>query len=729
MNPIQSFSGKAACLALSVFLSAPGAAEAGWLKTYGTAAADSGYAWSASGGGYFLSLTSSDESTGTHASLFARLNDAGNLSWARKIQAGPNDEFFLSELPNGRILLQGTTRKTATASKDAVWAIYNLNRATGALTPVASKVYRGQGEDYFGLHFDETGNALLGVGSTSSFNTDPQSGDTDILVAKFSPANGALVWSKVLHGDANDSAIQLLPAGQGYVLLASTGSGIQGRVLVGKLGANGGPVSGSFASYGDSGHSLPTGLYPVAGGGYVIIGSNQVLQGASYRSDAFVIKLGPNLEYLWGKRLSVGTGGVLSLTGASEREDGSLVLSGGFFRYDGGELLPRPEALAVRLAADGDLLGTHGFEDLSGYFSRNHDGGYSFSGTGGIAGSDTGQEGDLLYGQFDAGFHPLWLKRLAGPWAEYGSVTPRADGYFLSGGTTSWGAGQSELLAGVLDGKGEVAGCTYIGNEPVVETTPNITASNLNWKPKAAKLSSRGSIKAENISLTVAKASLKATTVCSGVPVAGPDITVSPSTVVFGDTGVGQTATAEVVVRNDGGANLKLGTVGVPKAPFGKTADTCSGKTLAPGKTCRLTYSFKPAAAGSASGNSKVPSNDPDENPFGIALKGKGIAATGPDITVTPAALNFGQVAVGGSKTLQVTVRNDGAGTLSIMQVSSPLGGPPFPARSASRPILAAARIWRPRKAATSLTNSRPPRRARLPPIPTSSPMTPPKVS
>jgi hypothetical protein len=123
---------------------------------------------------------------------------------------------------------------------------------------------------------------------------------------------------------------------------------------------------------------------------------------------------------------------------------------------------------------------------------------------------------------------------------------------------------------------------------------------------------------------------------------------------------------------------LKLGQISSPNAPFGKIADTCSNISLAPGKTCGIDYSFTPTAAGSTGDHSNIPSNDSDENPLTVTLKGKGIVAAQPDMTVTPDSLAFGSVKVGESKTMQITIRNDGGGVLNISQITAPLGGLSF---------------------------------------------------
>ncbi|RPJ10948.1 MAG: choice-of-anchor D domain-containing protein, partial [Deltaproteobacteria bacterium] len=104
-----------------------------------------------------------------------------------------------------------------------------------------------------------------------------------------------------------------------------------------------------------------------------------------------------------------------------------------------------------------------------------------------------------------------------------------------------------------------------------------------------------------------------------------PQISVSPSSLNFGDINTASSSDKSVTVGNTGDATLVLGAVTSPSSPFNKTADDCSSKSLAPGSNCSVTYRFSPSAEGTFSGNSNIPSNDPDKPQVTVTLTGKSI--------------------------------------------------------------------------------------------------------
>ncbi|MGE5827661.1 MAG: choice-of-anchor D domain-containing protein, partial [Micromonosporaceae bacterium] len=161
------------------------------------------------------------------------------------------------------------------------------------------------------------------------------------------------------------------------------------------------------------------------------------------------------------------------------------------------------------------------------------------------------------------------------------------------------------------------------------------------------------------------------------LPYPVPQIFVSPLSIPFGTVPVGSpTAVQNVTVRNDGTADLILGTVTLGgananqfKKPVAK--DLCSGQTLAPAATCTVGVKFKAKNGGAQSATLVIPSNDPNEPTVTVALSG---TANGPEISVTPTSLDFGTVAVGTVTSLQaVTVGNDG--TTGLVLGSVTLGG------------------------------------------------------
>jgi len=151
--------------------------------------------------------------------------------------------------------------------------------------------------------------------------------------------------------------------------------------------------------------------------------------------------------------------------------------------------------------------------------------------------------------------------------------------------------------------------------------------------------------------------------------------------VSFGSVRNGAAAsTKSFTVRNDGTATLTLGAVSVPP---GFTLTEGLAASLAPGTWDSFTVRLESATVGTKSGDVSFATNDPDENPFNFAITGT--VTPVPEIVVLEGAnaitdgqttpVGFGDVEKGGpAPTKTFTVRNDGAGELTLGAVSVPAG-------------------------------------------------------
>ena len=80
-----------------------------------------------------------------------------------------------------------------------------------------------------------------------------------------------------------------------------------------------------------------------------------------------------------------------------------------------------------------------------------------------------------------------------------------------------------------------------------------------------------------------------------------PVLAFTPSPFDFGPVAVGQTAAQTFTLANSGGSASRALTVTLSgSAEFTVTADTCTGTSLGPGKSCTVTVQFAPASAGTA---------------------------------------------------------------------------------------------------------------------------------
>jgi hypothetical protein len=116
----------------------------------------------------------------------------------------------------------------------------------------------------------------------------------------------------------------------------------------------------------------------------------------------------------------------------------------------------------------------------------------------------------------------------------------------------------------------------------------------------------------------------------TGSVVAIPDIDVSPTSKDFGSVQVTTSSAPQTFnVTNIGTANLTVGTItitGPNSNQFSKQNDNVSGQTITPGGWATLQVVFSPTSVGLKSATLNITSNDPDENPFLLALNGTGSA-------------------------------------------------------------------------------------------------------
>ena len=154
-----------------------------------------------------------------------------------------------------------------------------------------------------------------------------------------------------------------------------------------------------------------------------------------------------------------------------------------------------------------------------------------------------------------------------------------------------------------------------------------------------------------------------------------PAISVAPSSVDFGGVLVGAILSRKVTVRNDGTAELHIGQItlgGASPSQFRQpaAADLCSGTVLPPGGSCTLKVKLKPSVTGPLSATLVIPSDDPDQSVVTLPLGGVGQT---PLIALSPLAITFGNVVVGGALGQKIVVVNSGSADLDIGQLT--LGG------------------------------------------------------
>lgn len=137
------------------------------------------------------------------------------------------------------------------------------------------------------------------------------------------------------------------------------------------------------------------------------------------------------------------------------------------------------------------------------------------------------------------------------------------------------------------------------------------------------------------------------------------------TTMNFGSTLVGSSASQSIVVTNTGTGSVTISQVAASGAGF-SISGFPGGVTLAAGQGLSVTANFAPAAAGTAAGSITVVSNATN-SPSTISLTGTGVQ---PQISVIPASVSFGSVSTGVTNTQTLTIRNAGTATLTVSQAS-----------------------------------------------------------
>lgn len=147
------------------------------------------------------------------------------------------------------------------------------------------------------------------------------------------------------------------------------------------------------------------------------------------------------------------------------------------------------------------------------------------------------------------------------------------------------------------------------------------------------------------------------------------DFIVAPTDLAFGAVFVGDASSISVVIVNASNvAQTPNFAGGAPFDPenFGGSQD-CAGVTLPPGGSCRFTYAFHPASTGPKSSGTTIGIDDANHS---ITMAGSGLFP----IAVGPLFLDFGNVAVGASRSLPIHFTN----ISGVQQEPDYAGGAPF---------------------------------------------------
>ncbi len=150
-----------------------------------------------------------------------------------------------------------------------------------------------------------------------------------------------------------------------------------------------------------------------------------------------------------------------------------------------------------------------------------------------------------------------------------------------------------------------------------------------------------------------------------------PSISLSTSSVGFGEVTTGSSKSVNIKISNNGGQTAKILHIDAPSDGF-TYSNVSSGTEIEPGNSVRMVITFSPQTASEYSGTFDILFSHLT-NPLHIAVKGTGqdpsTASGPPDIVLSDSSISFADTAVGNTRSEHFTITNDGKGAATLLQV------------------------------------------------------------
>ncbi len=153
-----------------------------------------------------------------------------------------------------------------------------------------------------------------------------------------------------------------------------------------------------------------------------------------------------------------------------------------------------------------------------------------------------------------------------------------------------------------------------------------------------------------------------------GVPEPRPRIEVMPADLDYDQVQIGAASTQTVTIGNSGIETLEISFIGLGAYTLGEFLIT-DGPEIAsvlPGEEITVDVTYSPSGEGADSGTLRIDSNDPEDSTVSVSLTGAGVPAPVPQIAVHPTSLTFGEVFIGSSSPLALTISNTGSAPLEV---------------------------------------------------------------
>jgi len=159
----------------------------------------------------------------------------------------------------------------------------------------------------------------------------------------------------------------------------------------------------------------------------------------------------------------------------------------------------------------------------------------------------------------------------------------------------------------------------------------------------------------------------------STVPLSGtgvsPRLTLSASTLAFGNVHLNTISTKTLTLTSSGTAAVKVNSATLSGTGFAMSGATFPSM-LNPGQTLTLQVSFDATVAGAASGKITISSNSSSGSTSTVGLSGSGTSSTNPVLSLSTTTLSFGSDPVGTADTLPVALTSTGTSAVTVSAAS-----------------------------------------------------------
>jgi hypothetical protein len=218
------------------------------------------------------------------------------------------------------------------------------------------------------------------------------------------------------------------------------------------------------------------------------------------------------------------------------------------------------------------------------------------------------------------------------------------------------------------------AGFAIIGGSLPVTLNPTQSMSLLVQFKPATTGAANGHISISSNSSSGSTSSVALSGTATAAP--SPQLTLSTASLSFGSVTLDTVTTQPLTLTSTGTAPVTINSAVITGAGEFTVVGGNLPATLNPMQSMTLQVKFKPTATGATGGQITIDSNSSNGGTSVVVLSGTGIAAPSPQLTLSVARLNFGDVMVDAATTQSLTLTS--TGTSPVMVNSAAISGAGF---------------------------------------------------